>query len=47
MMGIDTRPITYIESEDPSVFIDHRGTFHLLTNVNTGHARCKQGVFHF
>jgi hypothetical protein len=44
MAGTDARPITYIESEDPSVFIDHRGTYHLLTNVNTGHARCKQGV---
>jgi hypothetical protein len=44
MTGSDAEPITYIESEDPSVFIDMRGNYHLLTNVNTGHARCKQGV---
>ena len=37
-------PITYPESEDPSVFRDPRGNFHLLTNVNTCHARCAQGV---
>ena len=38
------RPITYPESEDPSVFRDKRGNFHLFTNVNTYHARCAQGV---
>lgn len=38
------RPVTYPESEDPFVFVDHRGAFHLLTNVNTGHDRCGQGV---
>ena len=38
------RPITYPESEDPSVFIDKRGNYHLVTNVNTFHARCAQGV---
>jgi hypothetical protein len=38
------RPITYPESEDPSTFRDPRGNYHLLTNVNTYHARCAQGV---
>jgi hypothetical protein len=37
-------PVTYPESEDPTVFQDHRGNFHLFTNVNTGHQRCDQGV---
>ena len=37
-------PITYPESEDPSVFRDPRGNYHLLTNVNTCHARCAQGI---
>ena len=37
-------PITYPESEDPFVFQDFRGNFHLLTNVNTFHARCAQSV---
>lgn len=37
-------PITYPESEDPSVFQDPRGNFHLLTNVNTYHRRCPAGV---
>ena len=36
--------ITYPESEDPTVFIDPRGNFHMLTNVNTCHRRCPQGV---
>lgn len=36
--------LTYPESEDASVFIDPRGNFHMLTNVNTGHARCALGV---
>ncbi len=36
--------ITYPESEDATVFIDPRGNFHMLTNVNTGHQRCAQGV---
>ena len=39
-----SRPITYPESEDPSVWRDKRGNFHLHTNVNTYHARCAQGV---
>ena len=39
-----SRPIAYPESEDPSVFRDKRGNFHLLTNVNSDHARCAQGV---
>jgi hypothetical protein len=39
-----TRPVTYPESEDPFVFADKRGNFHLLTNVNTYHRRCAQGV---
>jgi hypothetical protein len=34
-------PITYPESEDPSVFRDKRGNYHLLTNVNTCHARVR------
>ena len=37
-------PVTYPESEDPTVFQDKRGNFHLFTNVNTGHQRCDQGV---
>lgn len=37
-------PITYPESEDPFVFRDPRGNYHLLTNVNTCHARCASGV---
>jgi alpha-L-fucosidase len=38
------RPVTYPESEDPFVFVDPRGHFHLLTNVNTYHRRCAAGV---
>jgi hypothetical protein len=37
-------PVTFPESEDPSVFRDPRGNYHLLTNVNTFHRRCAQGV---
>jgi len=37
-------PITHPEGEDPAVFMDPRGNFHMLTNVNTYHARCAQGV---
>jgi hypothetical protein len=37
-------PVTAPESEDAAVFIDKRGNFHLLTNVNNDHARCAQGV---
>ena len=37
-------PLTYPESEDPFVFRDPRGNFHLLTNVNTYHRRCGAGV---
>jgi hypothetical protein len=36
--------VTRPESEDPFVFRDARGHFHLLTNVNTGHARCNESV---
>jgi hypothetical protein len=36
--------LTNVESEDSHVFIDPRGNFHMLTNVNTGHRRCPQGV---
>jgi hypothetical protein len=36
--------LTTIESEDAHVFIDPRGNFHLLTNINTAHARCPIGV---
>ena len=43
-LATPSRPITYPESEDPSVFRDKRGHFHLVTNVNTYHARCAQGV---
>jgi hypothetical protein len=39
-----SHPITYPESEDPFVFRDVRGNFHLLTNVNTCHARFPAGV---
>lgn len=34
-MNAAPHPITYPESEDPFVFQDPRGNFHLLTNVNT------------
>ena len=37
-------PVTHPESEDPFVFRDKRGNFHLLTNVNNDHTRCAQGV---
>jgi len=43
-MNAAPHPITYPESEDPSVFRDPRGNYHLLTNVNTCHQRCRQGV---
>eukprot|EP00035_Acanthoeca_spectabilis_P039493 m.62749 g.62749 ORF g.62749 m.62749 type:complete len:467 (+) comp9626_c0_seq1:559-1959(+) len=36
--------LSNVESEDPNVFVDPRGNYHLLTNINTGHARCPQGV---
>lgn len=38
------RPITFPESEDPSVFRDRRGNYHLISNINTFHARCAEGV---
>ena len=37
-------PVTHPESEDAHVFVDARGSFHLLTNVNNDHTRCAQGV---
>jgi hypothetical protein len=37
-------PITHPEGEDPSVFMDPRGNMHMLTNVNTYHARCARGI---
>ena len=43
-MNAAPHPITYPESEDPSVFIDPRGNYHMLTNVNTCHRRCLQGI---
>ena len=39
-----SQPITHPEGEDPAVFRDPRGRFHLLSNVNTWHARCAAGV---
>jgi hypothetical protein len=39
-----SQPITHPEGEDPCVFRDPRGRFHMLTNVNTWHARCPAGV---
>ena len=36
--------LTNLESEDANVFIDPRGNYHLLTNINTCHTRCPQGV---
>jgi hypothetical protein len=39
-----TTPIVHPESEDPFIWQDPRGNFHLLTNVNTYHHRCAQGV---
>eukprot|EP00038_Savillea_parva_P028253 m.64003 g.64003 ORF g.64003 m.64003 type:complete len:512 (-) comp8194_c0_seq1:645-2180(-) len=41
---VGTLPVTRPESEDPFVFRDQRGHFHLLTNINNGHQRCSQGV---
>lgn len=38
------QPLAHPESEDPFVFRDPRGNFHMLTNVNNCHARCAQGV---
>lgn len=43
-MNAAPHPIFYPESEDPSAFIDPRGNVHSLTNCNTFHARCAQGV---
>lgn len=37
-------PITHPENEDPAIFIDPRGNYHMLTNVNTGHRRCGSGT---
>ena len=37
-------PITHPENEDPAVFTDPRGNYHMLTNVNTGHRRCGSGT---
>ena len=37
-------PITHPENEDPAIFVDPRGNYHMLTNVNTGHRRCGSGV---
>ena len=42
--SLGTQPITRPEGEDPAVFRDPRGNFHMLTNVNTYHARCAAGV---
>lgn len=36
--------LTNLESEDPNVFVDPRGNYHLLTNINTCHTRCPRGV---
>lgn len=36
--------LTNLESEDAHVFIDPRGNFHMLTNINTCHRRCPIGV---
>lgn len=36
--------LTNLESEDAHVFIDPRGNYHMLTNINTCHRRCPQGV---
>ena len=37
-------PLVRPESEDPFVFRDPRGSFHMLTNVNTFHRRCDAGA---
>jgi len=37
-------PVTHPESEDAHVFVDKRGIYHLLTNINNDHARCAAGV---
>jgi len=36
--------LTNLESEDSFVFLDPRGNFHMLTNINTCHRRCPIGV---
>eukprot|EP00040_Diaphanoeca_grandis_P001641 m.19049 g.19049 ORF g.19049 m.19049 type:complete len:456 (-) comp12323_c0_seq1:657-2024(-) len=36
--------LTNLESEDAHVFIDPRGNYHMLTNINTCHRRCPIGV---
>jgi len=41
---LSAAPMTHPENEDPSIFRDPRGNFHMLTNVNTGHARCDAGI---
>ena len=42
--AVGLTPITAPESEDPSVFQDPRGNFHLLTNVNNAHKHCASGM---
>lgn len=37
-------PLVNMESEDPFVWRDPRGNFHMHTNINTYHRRCAQGV---
>jgi hypothetical protein len=39
-----SQPITKPEGEDPAVWRDPRGRFHLFSNVGTWHARCAAGV---
>jgi len=38
-----SEPLINLEGEDPAVFQDPRGNFHLLSNINTWHARCLPG----
>jgi hypothetical protein len=42
--AVGTTPVTAPESEDPSVFRDPRGNFHMLTNINNCHKHCPAGV---
>lgn len=41
---LHSEPIVHPESEDPFIWKDPRGNFHLHTNVNTYHKRCPVGV---
>ena len=40
----EAAPIEQLKQiEDPAIFRDPRGNLHMLTNANSGHARCAAG----